>query len=305
MTDQAFTLRQIASQKTSEIGLSSTTAAHLDLPAIKRNSRSIAVTSGKGGVGKTNFAVNVSIALAALNNQVVLVDADMGLANADLLCGVHPKKHLGHVLANKCRLDETIIKLSSGVRLVPSGSGVEALANASVIKNPQLLAELNKLEESSDFTVIDTAAGIAENVMTTLLAASEVVVMTMPEPTAIVDAYAMIKVIDRHDSAKPISLVVNNVVGIREAEAVFQQLNSACKRFLNRNLAFLGAIPQDSQLVEAVCEQVPVIEHAPNSPASRALRLIARQILEESGRQSRRRAQVQSFWRLLLMESQN
>ncbi len=269
------------------------------IPSPAGKARCIAVTGGKGGVGKSNFSVNVALELGALGNQVVLLDADFGLANADLLCGVSPKFHLGHVITSNKSLDEVTIEIGENVRLIPGGSGIEELANVSLAKNPSLLTKLREIEETSDFMIIDTAAGIAENVSSVLMAASEIIVVTTPEPTAVVDAYATIKVIVRHSPAKQVSLIVNNVTGVNEAEQVFQQLNTATKRFLQHNIELLGMIPYDSHVSEAVREQTPLVNYSPDTPASRAIRLIARQLHKQSHNASVYSVQSHSFWHLL------
>ena len=302
MNDQASTLRLISSVAQSKITENMNPNIHQSSAPDKRRTRTIAVTSGKGGVGKTNFAVNVSIALCALNKRVTLLDADMGLANADLLCGLNPKKYFGHFLENECRLDEIVMEMNNGLRLIPGSSGIEDLANFSIARHSPSLAQLQVMEQLTDFILIDCSAGIAENVIGIVLAASQVVVLTTPEPPAVVDAYAMIKVIHRHAPEKLISLVVNNAGGISEAAQIYKQLNTATKRFLRHRLDFLGAIPQDSQLVEAVCHQTPVIEYAPESASSRAMKLIARQLNEQTTQSAINRNK--SFWNSLITQSQ-
>ncbi|MEP6900304.1 MAG: MinD/ParA family protein [Actinomycetota bacterium] len=260
--------------------------------------RSLAITGGKGGVGKSNLAVNLAFELGALNYQVGLLDADLGLANADILCGISPKFHLGHVVTGLKDLEDTIIKLSDNVSLIPGGSGIEELAKFSFAAHPHILAKLLMMEENLDFMLIDTAAGIAENVLSVLISAAQVIIVATPEPTSIVDAYATIKVILRHAPKKSISIVVNNAVGIGDAEQVFNSLNSAVQNFLGHRVEFLGMIPHDAQLPQAVREQVPLVHFAPDSPASRAIRLIAKQ-LHNQKQKNTGFAEVQSFWDML------
>lgn len=267
--------------------------------ADRAGARTIAVTSGKGGVGKSNVAVNVALELAALGRRISLLDADLGLANADVLLGLNPQAHLGHVLAGKSTLQEIVIEVGRGVRLIPGGSGVAELAGLTHEQKARLVAELRALECESDFMIIDTAAGIAGNVTGVLKAAAEVVVVTTPDPTAVVDAYATIKVLNQQSPGKPVWIVVNDVVGIGDAERVFNQLRVTAARFLNQEVKFLGTIPHDDELVEAVREQVPVVEYAPETPASRALRLIARYLnAEPDGAPSAGRTAT-SFWQAL------
>jgi flagellar biosynthesis protein FlhG len=242
--------------------------------------RTIAVTSGKGGVGKTNFVVNVALELAALGRTVTLLDADMALANANVLFGVSPTYHIGHVLSGQRTLEEVVVEVSPNVRLIPGSNGVEEMANLSHHQHRKFIAEMEAMENESDYMFIDTASGIANNVTGVLCAASEVVVVTTPEPTAIIDSYAVIKTLHKYAPSKPIWLVVNNVVGINDGEAVFAHLRAVSARFLGHPIEYLGAIQQDSHLVDAVREQRPVVEHAPDRPASRSFRVIAKHLDE-------------------------
>jgi flagellar biosynthesis protein FlhG len=310
MMDQASTLRLMATvaDTVTASAPDSFAASHLsDLAASKDRpgARAIAITSGKGGVGKSNVAVNVALELASLGRRVTLLDADLGLANADVLLGLNPQAHLGHVLAGKCTLPEIIIEVGDGgadgrgMRLIPGGSGVAELAGLTHEQGARLVAELRALEAESDFMIVDTAAGIAGNVTGVLRAAAEVVVVTTPDPTAVVDAYATIKVLSQQSPGKTLWVVVNDVVALGDAERVFNQLRVTASRFLNQEVKFLGAIPNDPELVEAVREQRAVVEHAPECPASRSLRLIARYLNSDSGAQHAPARTATSFWQAL------
>lgn len=264
------------------------------------HARTIAMTSGKGGVGKSNVAVNVALELAALGRRVSLLDADFALANADVLLGLNPQYHLGHVLTGERTLEEVVVKVARGVRLIPGGSGIKDLANLPADQHARLIAELRAMEDDSDFIIIDTAAGIAHNVTGVLRAAAEVVIVTTPDPAAIVDAYATIKVMHQHSPSKPVWIVVNDVCGNSDAKQVFAQLHTAAARFLNHHTKHLGTIPRDTELVEAVREQTPVVEYAPDAPSSRALRSIARH-LDRNGLTAvtPSDAPADSFWQAL------
>lgn len=244
--------------------------------------RCLAVTSGKGGVGKSNLTVNLGLELGSMGNRVAILDADFGLANADLICGIAPVYHLGHLVAGTRKLEEITLNLARNVELIPGGAGVEELANYKLDADSELFSQLHQLDRKTDFMLIDTAAGIAENVLSVLIAAAEVIVTVTPDPTSIVDAYATIKILLRNCPDKVIWVVVNNVVGVGEGDQVFHQINSAVKNFLKREVRFLGMIPHDAQLQEAVREQVPVTQFAPNSPSSRAIKLIAKQLDKQS-----------------------
>lgn len=256
--------------------------------------RTIAVTGGKGGVGKSNLVINIALELAAVGRRITILDADLALANADVLLGLTPKLHLGHVLSGRHSLEEVVLTVAEGVRLIPGGSGVEELANLSRDEHTRLVAELRAMEEGSDYMLVDTAAGIAGNVMGVLRAAGEIVVVTTPDPTAVVDAYATIKVLQHTAPHTPVWVVVNNVVGLGDADAVFTQLNSAAMRFLNRELCFLGSIPRDGELAGAVLRQRPVVSLVPDAPSSRAFRLIGKHL--DKHRPPRDAAMARSFW---------
>jgi flagellar biosynthesis protein FlhG len=265
-----------------------------------RRTRSIAITAGKGGVGKSNFAVNLALELGALGKKVLLLDADYGLANADLLCGLSPKYHLGHVVSGFKELNEITLELSENVNLVPGGSGIEELANFSMAGRTDIGRKLRALENENDFLLIDTAAGIGPNVIDVLASANELVVIATPEPTSVVDAYATIKVILKYHPQKPISVLVNNVVTLAEANKVFLQLDSAVRNFLGRSVDFLGMVPLDPRVQEAVREQIPVVHYAPQSPASRATRLIAKQFCQQAALPvDKNISQSASFWTAL------
>ncbi len=300
MNDQASTLRLIASNAPAmTIAMPFEKSPTAELPKRLREIRSIAITGGKGGVGKSNLSVNLALELGALDKRVGLLDADFGLANADLLCGVTPKFHLGHVVSGSKGLNEITIDLADNVSLIPGGSGIEEIANFSFTNRPLIYAQLMEMEDNLDFMLIDTAAGIAENVVGILVSSSEVIVVVTPDPTSIVDAYATIKVILRHSPAKTISIVVNNVVGIGDAEHVFQQISSAARTFLKHKVDFLGMIPHDPLVSEAIREMTPIVEYMPDAPASRAIRLIAKQLSKSTQFSTSETNKLQSFWNLL------
>lgn len=298
MTDQAKTLREMAAHRDdrAKAALAATATARAQQVAATKHMRTLAITSGKGGVGKSNVAVNVALEWAALGRRVSLLDADLALANADVLLGLNPQYHLGHVLHGQRTLQEIIIEVAYGLRLIPGGSGVEELANLARHQHTRLISELQELESEADCMIIDTAAGIAENVTGVLHAADEVIIVTTPDPTAVVDAYAVIKVLHQQNPSKPLWVIVNDVVGIGDAERIFAQLQSAVTRFLGRKLAMLGTIPRDAQLAEAVREQVPVVLYAPDAPASRSLRLIAKQLECELSPGAKPQQAQRSFW---------
>jgi flagellar biosynthesis protein FlhG len=294
MNDQATTLRQMAIPKYGVKPVSKKTPPSTG----EKHARSIAVTGGKGGVGKSNVSVNLAIELAAAGWKVTLLDADLALANADVLLGINPQYHLGHVLSGQRSLDQVVIE-TNGVRLIPAGSGIEDLANLTQAQHRRLIAELSAMEDESDFLIIDTPAGIAHNVTSVLQAASEVIVVTTPDPTAVIDAYATIKVLHQYSPDKQISVCVNDVVGIGDAEQTFAQIQTACTRFLQHPVEHIGTIPRDAELAEAVRRQIPVVDYAPQTPASRSLRLIAKRLDQSRRTATVVKPQTQSFWQML------
>jgi flagellar biosynthesis protein FlhG len=241
--------------------------------------RVIAVTSGKGGVGKSNLSVNMGIALARLGARPLLVDADLGLANVDVIMGIIPPYNLGHVILGEKKISDVMINGPAGLRVIASGSGVYRLANLSEKSLEQCLEELNEIEKYTDIMLIDTGAGLSKNVLKFVLAAGEVIVVTTPEPTAITDAYGVIKVIASSEQNIPIWLVVNMVRNEDEGVQVVDRLASVSKRFLGVELSTLGFIPYDPIIPKAVREQQPFIISHPRSMAGQSLNLIAKNLL--------------------------
>lgn len=241
--------------------------------------RVITITSGKGGVGKTNFAVNLGIALSKLGRKILLVDADLGLANVDVMLGLIPKYNLGHVLLGEKKIADIIINGPAGLRIIPSGSGMYKLANLGDKKLAQCLENLNQLEKETDIILIDTGAGLGKNVMKFVLAAGEVIIVTTPEPTAITDAYGIIKVITASKRDLPIRVVVNMVKNEKEAEEVMERLSAVSQRFLGMDLERLGFIPLDAVVPKAVKEQQPFILGHPRSIVAQNISQIATKLV--------------------------
>jgi flagellar biosynthesis protein FlhG len=244
--------------------------------------RVLAVTSGKGGVGKTNFVANLAAGLTELGNRVVVLDADFGLANLDVLLGLNPRFHLGHVLYGKKKLTEIMVEGPGGIRVIPASSGLQCLAELTLQQRNYLVQSFAELEGDADYLLIDTAAGISSNVLHFLLAAPEIVVVSAPEPTAIVDAYAVIKIVLAEEPDKTIRVLINSASNEEEARDVFCQINSVVKRFLNREVIYLGHIERDPHVVMAVRSQVLVTQFYPGAPASRCFRKLANAVALQS-----------------------
>lgn len=234
----------------------------------------IAVTSGKGGVGKTNVVVNLAVALARLRHRVAILDADFGLGNVDVLLGLSPASHLGHVLSGERSIEEIMIAGPLGVRVIPASSGVRDLTALSPSQWARLGPALDGLHAVADFLIIDTAAGISSNVLASLELAERVLVVTSLEPSAVVDAYAMVKLLSQ-DAGREIGVLVNHARDADEAQLVFAQLDIAASRFLDRRLVSYGFVPYDQALRDSVLVQRPVVDQFPQSAASRSFRILA------------------------------
>lgn len=253
------------------------------VPRIKL-ARAIAVSSGKGGVGKSNLAVNLAVAMSRIGLKVGLLDADMGMANADVLCNVTPKMTLEHVVAGKCKLWEAMLLAPGGFRLMPGASGVARMAELSEQHRRALLQQLAALERVADVLIIDTGAGISPNVLSFAAAAHTSIVTTTPEPTALTDAYGMIKALISRSPDAQVELVVNMVQSEDEGRGVFQRMDRVCRTFLRRPLVYAGAVPIDPAVAVAVRQRVPFALLAPDAPATVAVQNVARRLvgLEES-----------------------
>jgi len=235
----------------------------------------IAVTSGKGGVGKTSLSVNLSVALARLGHQVGLVDADFALGNVDVVLGLTPEDHLGAVLTGTRSVADIMLEGPSGIRVMPSGSGVRTLTALDQTKWTRLVNAMDEAGQSLDFLLFDTATGISDNVLDVIGLSDYVVVVTTFEPSAVVDAYAVIKLINASAPGKPIGVVVNAATDAAEAHVVFRQISTAAERFLKRSVRFDGYVLNDEAMRESALGQVPVIERESASPAGRCLRRLA------------------------------
>jgi len=238
----------------------------------------IAVTSGKGGVGKTSVVVNLAMALARLRNRVAILDADFGLGNVDVLLGLAPVAHLGHLLAGEKGIHDIIVPGPMGVQIIPASSGLRELTALTPTQWQRLMKALDTVCAEVDFLLIDTAAGISDNVIDLLVSSQRVLVVTSLEPSAVVDAYALIKVLTVADPRKEIAVLVNATRNAEEAELVFRQLDVAATRFLHRRLHYYGFVTQDPAVREAILVQRPIVDHRPQSPASRCFRILASRI---------------------------
>ena len=240
--------------------------------------RVIAVTSGKGGVGKTNISVNLAASLSLAGQRVMLMDADLGLANVDVLLGLEPHFDLQHVISGEKSLDEIIVEGPLGIHVVPASSGVERMAELTSVEHASLISAFSELEQPIDVLIVDTAAGIADGVVSFAKACQEVIVVVCDEPTSLTDAYALIKVLSTRHGIKQFQILANMVKDERQGLNLYEKLLNTTDRFLEVGLKYLGAVPFDEQLRQSVRAQKPVVEAYPRSPAAKALVRIGEKI---------------------------
>lgn len=238
----------------------------------------IALTSGKGGVGKTNAAVNMAIALQRAGNRVLLLDADLGLANVDVMLGLYARHNLSHVLSGEKRIGEILIEGPAGIQIVPASSGVKSMAELSEQQIGHLIQAFSELNDAYDYLIVDTAAGISAGVLSFLQAAHHVLVVVVDEPSSVTDAYAMIKILRRDYDVNNIWLVANLVDNALHGQKLFDKLNSVVERFLGQGVNYLGAIPRDRLLSEANRQQRAVFEATPSAKSSQSYLNVANKI---------------------------
>lgn len=239
--------------------------------------RVIAVASGKGGVGKTCLVTNLAIAMAQLGRRVVVYDADIGLANVDVVMGLQPRHRIDSVLRGERTLDEVLERGPAGVLVVPGSTG--QLASLSAARRDRLAEDVTTLRERAHLVLVDTGAGVSRNVTDFLALASEILVVTTPEPTALADAYALIKVSTDAIAGRTIALVVNQAESAREAQLTASRLIETARTFLGLTVSRWWGVPCDPEMVRSVKRRTPLICAYPGSPAARAVRAIANELV--------------------------
>ncbi len=276
MSDQAAKLRALVQQQTDKLP---PVGSESDAPRPRFKTRTIVVTSGKGGVGKTNLTVNLALAFAKRGKKTLLFDADLGMANLDVLLGISPPNTLVDVIHDHKRFDEVIFPINENLDLIPGGSGVSELANLPADKLDNLLLRLSEIEGRSEILLIDTGAGISRQVMDFVLAAHEVIIVTTPEPTAITDAYGMIKALNTQNPGATVHLLVNQADTEQEARSVAAKLTMIVERFLEVKLHFLGFVEKDVNVGRAVLQQRPFSTLYPYAVATRRVNMLAGTLL--------------------------
>jgi flagellar biosynthesis protein FlhG len=270
MRDQAAKLRELVQQKVVQTNSNQS-----------RNARVIAVTSGKGGVGKSNVTVNLAIALARQGKRVLVIDVDLGTANVDLLLGRKAVYNFRHVLERSHTITDIISEGPGKIRYISGGSGIQELANLTEMELFSVTSQLSQLDDWADIILLDTGAGISRNIMHFVTCADEVIVITTPEPTAITDAYAVIKATVHSRKELPMRVIVNRVISAEEARGVVARLNRVCRQFLSLAIPELGFVIEDELVGSAVRRQYPFYLLYPDATASHCITKIATALLQK------------------------
>ena len=238
--------------------------------------RVIAVTSGKGGVGKTNVSINMAVSMANEGKNVMIMDADLGLANIDIMLGLNPQYNLSHVINGERTLEEIIVDGPAGVRVVPASSGTQSMAELTPLQHAGVVQAFSELSHAVDVLIVDTAAGITDSVVSFTRAAQEVVVVVCDEPTSITDAYAMIKLLNKDYGLQRFRVLSNMVHSMQEGRELFIKMMKVTDRFLDVTLDFMGSVPYDEYLRKALQKQKAVVDAYPRSKAAMAFKNLAK-----------------------------
>lgn len=260
--------------------------------------RTISITSGKGGVGKTTLVCNLAAALGASGSRVLILDGDLGMANVDIQFGVRTQLNIAHVLANQCDLSDVITPVAENVDLIPGGSGIYGLSHLEPLQKHILLDQVGRLNRNYDYMLIDTAPGIDDHVLYLNSAAQEIVVVVTPDPSSLTDAYALIKVLHQRHRENHFSIITNMVRDEAEGRHVFQKLSDVADRFLCVSLNYRGSVPTDLTLRQYNRSQQLVVQMQSRCPSAVAIRQIAEN-LKDSQRFSELKGGIQFFWNQL------
>lgn len=278
MKDQAAKLREMINQKK---------AKSIARVPNDPQARIICVTSGKGGVGKTNFTLNLALALSRQNFRVLILDADLGLSNIDIVLGIVPKYTLLDVINGNRELHEVVTAGPNGIKFISGGSGIMELIDMPEGKIKMLVDKLEGINQMADIVLIDTGAGLSRAVMAFVMAADEVIIVATPEPTSITDAYAMIKTIGTKERGKRMKLLINRVENINEGKVTYEKLKNASEKFLNIQVEKLGYLTEDVNVSRSVKLQNPFVLQFPNSSVSKNIEAIALKLTNEDYNEER------------------
>ena len=272
MKDQAENLRKMVQQKEDETNSKSQKRDNID------SARIYAVTSGKGGVGKSNFTANLALALQEKGQEVILFDADLGMANLDVILGVTPNYNLNHVISGEKDISEIILNGPNNIPLIPGGSGIEELANLSRYQLNNLIDSWSTLEKEYDIILIDTGAGLSNIVMNFILAADETLVISTSEPTSITDAYGVVKALSKHNQDLDIKLVINQADN-KEGNKIAKRLTKTAQEFLDLEINLLGVLPEDRSVIKAVKKRRPFLLEYPNSKVAKRIKDLGAELI--------------------------
>jgi flagellar biosynthesis protein FlhG len=240
----------------------------------------IAVTGGKGGVGKTNVTLNTAISLAQQGKRVMVLDADLGLANVDVLLGLRVDKNLSHVLTGECTLDEVLVEGPYGIKIAPATSGSQSMTELTPTEHAGLIRAFSELQSQIDVLIVDTAAGISDMVLSFSKASQDIMMVVCDEPTSLTDAYALIKILNKEHGIFRFKIVANMVRSMREGDELFSKLTKVTNRFLDVALELVAVIPFDENVRKSVRKQKAIVEAFPASPAAMAIRRLAKKAME-------------------------
>lgn len=270
---------------------------------IKPRARVITVTSGKGGVGKSNISLNLAVNFAKKGKKVVILDADFGLANIEIMLGVRPQYNLADLMFLGKSINDILIEGPYNVNFISGGSGIQELTNLTKEQIYYLIQKLNELDSLVDIIIIDTGAGIADSVIDFILVSEEVILVTTPEPTSITDSYSLLKTLSRRENFSTkdtsIKVITNKVNSTKDGLELFKKISTVAEKFLNINVDYLGRIPEDPNVSMSVISQKPATVLYPNSPFSKALERIAIDLFEESGEVNKNKGVAYLFANLL------
>lgn len=267
MLDQAEQLRKLAQvDKQSKVD-----------PVCNTKPRIIAVASGKGGVGKSNFVVNVSIALQKMHKKVLIFDGDMGMGNDDVLMGFLPKYNVYDIILGNKTIEDVIIRGPFGVKLLPGGTGILKIEGITKTQRENFIKKLSSLNDV-EYIILDTGAGINRDVLAFISCCEEFIIITTPEPTSLTDAYSLLKAVNHFKLKDKAKVIINRVIDIKEGEKTFNKFNSVVNKFLSIELEYLGYISDDKNLIQAVRNQIPLLINYPSSQASKDINFIANKL---------------------------
>lgn len=287
--DQAQQLRNIVKQKNQQF-----------VPS----ARVITVTSGKGGVGKSNVAVNIAVQMRKCGKRVIILDADFGLANVEVMFGAIPKYNFSDLIYRGMNIRDIITPGPMEIGFISGGSGIAGVNNLTKEQIAYLISSMKELDQMADVIIIDTGAGIADSVLEFVLASPEIVLVTTPEPSSLTDSYSLLKALDRSNKfqweERKIKVISNRVASTEEGTAIFEKLNTVVAQFLDGNLEYLGMLPQDTMLEKAVRQQKPVTISYPDAKASRAFEIITEQLLGEAEVQFQTKRGIAQFFSSLI-----